>query len=65
MKYFIIPQSIANALGITAYRYGNAADGYLVNIGDLAVYGMEKALSEGAREVSEREATEFVNKNMR
>lgn len=63
MKYFIIPREIADELGISQYRYGNGAEGYLVNTGDLAVYGVERAIQNGAREITAREAKVFVNKN--
>ena len=62
-KYFIIPREVADELGISEYRYGNGADGYLVNIGDLAVYGVENALQKGAREITASEASEFANHN--
>jgi len=62
-KYFIIPKVIADELGISEYRYGNGSDGYLVNTGDLAVYGVERAIQNGAREITATEATEFVNHN--
>lgn len=62
-KYFIIPKEIADELGISEYRYGNGSDGYLVNTGDLAVYGVERAIQNGARERTATEATEFANRN--
>lgn len=62
-KYFIIPKEIADELGISEYRYGNGADGYLVNIGDLAIYGVENAIQDGAREITAKEAAEFANQN--
>jgi hypothetical protein len=61
--YFIIPKEIADELGISEYRYGNGADGYLVNAGDLAVYGIENAIQRGAREITAEEAKVFANKN--
>jgi len=61
--YYIIPKEVAEELGLKKYRYGNDSDGYLVNIGDLAVYGVEKALEKGAREITAREAAVFVDKN--
>jgi hypothetical protein len=63
MKYFIIPKEIANELNIDRYRHGNGADGYIVNSGDLAIYGVERAIEHGAREVTAEEAREFVNNN--
>ena len=62
-KYFIIPKEIADELGISEYRYGNGSDGYLVNTGDLAVYGVERAIQNGVREITATEATEFANHN--
>lgn len=62
-KYFIIPKEIADELGISEYRFGNGSDGYLVNAGDLAVYGVERAVENGAREITATEATEFANNN--
>ena len=62
-KYFIIPKVIAEELGISEYRYGNGSDGYLVNTGDLPVYGVERAIQNGAREITATEATEFANHN--
>lgn len=61
--YYIITEEVAAELGLKKYRYGNDSDGYLVNIGDLAVYGVEKALEKGAREITAREAAVFVDKN--
>ena len=62
-RYFIIPREIADELGISQYRFGNGTDGYLVNIGDLSVYGVEKAIEHGAREITAREAKVFANNN--
>lgn len=61
--YYIIPKSVADELGTGKCRYGNDADGYLVNIGDLIVYGVERAAALGAREITVQEAKEFVNQN--
>lgn len=64
MKYFIIPKEIAEELGLRPFRHGNGADGYLVNIGDLAVYGVEKAIDNGAREITAEEARKFIKINI-
>jgi len=61
--YYIIPKEVAGELGIEKYRHGNANEGYLVNIGDLTVYGVEKALEKGAREITVQEAKVFADKN--
>lgn len=64
MKYFIIPKEIADELGLSPFRHGNGANGYLVNIGDLAIYGVEKAVENGAREITVEEARKFVKINI-
>lgn len=60
MKYYIIPPSLAATLHISGYRHGNESAGYLCNIGDLAAYGPERAVAEGAQEITLQEAKQFV-----
>ena len=60
VRYFVISRGMADSLGLTPYRIGNGKQGYLVNVGDLVAYGVENALMDGAREVTEEEADEFV-----
>ena len=62
-KYYIIPEEMAVELCMTTYRLGNGADGFLVSAGDLSVYGEEKALENGAREITAKEAKAFANKH--
>ncbi len=61
-KYYVIPECIANELGLTPYRRHNENMEYLVNSGDLVVYGIEKAVDEGARELTVEEAKSFIKK---
>ena len=61
-KYYIIPEEMAVELCMTTYRLGNSAEGYLVSAGDLSVYGEEKALENGAREIKVKEAKAFASK---
>ena len=61
MQYYIITDRLAQELGLTKYRKGNATDGWLVNQGDLAVCGAERALAEGGIAISANEAKEFIN----
>lgn len=63
MKYYIITARQAEELSLKRCRAGNDCDGYLVNIGDLAVYGPERAVDDGAREVTIAEAKEFAKHN--
>lgn len=61
MQYYIISDSLAAELGLRKYRKGNATDGWLVNQGDLATIGTEKALEQGAMPVKDQEARKFIN----
>lgn len=60
MKYYIIPDSLAEELGLKKWRRGNVMDGWLVNQSDLAAVGVDNALNAGAIAITEREAREFV-----
>ncbi len=61
-KYYVIPENIAKELGLTPYRRHNENMEYLVNSGDLVVYGIEKAVDEGAMELTVEEAKTFIKK---
>lgn len=58
LKYYIISAEDARRLGVTAYREGNATDGYLVHAGDLSC--ATRDFYDRAIEVTEKEAVEFV-----
>ena len=62
MKYYLLPYLLAVRLGITDFRHGNSAIGYIATSGDLAAVGVESALAEGARELTEAEAMNIMNK---
>jgi hypothetical protein len=59
MKYYIVTAKLADRLGVKPYRFGNNTNGYLVNQSDLAVIGIEEAVNEGARGITEEEAKTF------
>ena len=61
MQYYIIPDSLAEELGLKKYRKGSASEGWLVNQGDIAWIGSKKALEQGTIAVNEQEAKYFVN----
>ena len=61
MQYYIIPDSLAEELGLKKYRKGSASEGWLVNQGDIACIGSKKALEQGTIAVNEQEARYFVN----
>ncbi len=60
MRYYIIPAPLAEQLSLTEYRRGNTEKGYVVTAGDLAAFGVEKAVGGGAQETTEKEARKFI-----
>lgn len=62
MDYFIIPNSLAERLGVKETRLGNNYVGYLVNSGDFAGMGSQEAVRLGARRVNIKEAKQFIDK---
>ncbi|MCH3994284.1 MAG: hypothetical protein LKE54_04405 [Prevotella sp.] len=61
MKYYLIPAKLADALNIKEFRKGNDEKGYIVTQGDLAVVGVDNAITDGAKEVTAREAKTIIN----
>lgn len=59
MKYYLISQEDAVALGVLDIRRGNEK-GYIVNEGDLAV---SKEIAGRAVEMSHSEAIDYIHKN--
>lgn len=62
MDYYIVQNALAERLGVKDLRQGNSNVGYLVNSGDFSGIGLQTAISQGARRVSEKEARQFVDK---
>lgn len=62
MDYFIIPNSLAERLGVKETRLGNNYVGYLVNSGDFAGMDSQEAVRLGARKVNIKEAKKFIDK---
>lgn len=61
MKYYLIPLLLAEQLNLTEFRKGGK-EGYIVTTGDLAAFGVERAIASGSVEVSEKQAKEYINK---
>lgn len=59
MKYYITTKELAEKIGVDHYRRGNS-EYCICNAGDFAAYGLQKAISEGAVEISAKEAKEFI-----
>lgn len=52
MNYYLTPQAIAEELNLTAIRKRTSEGIYLLSEYDLTSYGIEKAIAEGAVELS-------------
>lgn len=60
MKYYWITAELAEKLNVASYRKGSKDKGYLVTSGDLAAYGLYKAIDEGAKEFTDKDAQNFL-----
>ena len=63
MKYYLISQQLAETLNVTAFRHGGK-DGYVVTSADLAPFGIDKAIEDGATSMTEKKAIEYI-KNLK
>lgn len=52
MNYYLVPQSIAESLQLTRIRKSSAGGLFLLSEYDLQPYGIDRAISEGAMELS-------------
>ncbi len=58
---YSVPESIAGELNLTAYRAHDGKGHVLLSGRDLMIYGIEKAISEGAEELTAEEAKDKFN----
>ena len=61
MKYYLVPSLLAEQLNLTEFRMGGE-EGFIVTAGDLAAFGVERAIENGATEITEQQAKEYINK---
>lgn len=61
VKIYAVPGAIASELNLTDYRQTNGKGKYLLSQRDLRCYGIEKALEEGAVELTADEAKIMFN----
>lgn len=52
MNYYLVPTEIAEALGLTQLRKSTPGGMFLLSESDLVPYGVERAINEGAIELS-------------
>lgn len=52
MNYYLVPQTIAESLQLTRIRKSSAGGMFLLSEYDLQPYGIERAVEEGAMELS-------------
>ncbi|MBO4963685.1 MAG: hypothetical protein J6C65_01945 [Prevotella sp.] len=60
MMYALINAELAEILGLTDLRTGDKKSGYMVTVGDLAAYGAQRAVDEGAKLMTCKEAQSWV-----
>lgn len=61
MKYYLIPATDADMLGLTECRRGNQESGYVVTTGDLCTAPAD--MRDSATEMTEAEAVDYIMKN--
>jgi hypothetical protein len=59
-NYYLVPKSIADAIGLTEYRQSFGGK-YLLSEFDINSYGMDKAEAQGAEKISAERASELIN----
>ncbi len=60
-NYYLVPEAIAFGLGLKDFRTGDGKGNYILSQSDLDPYGIDKALVEGAREITSDEVNEIIN----
>lgn len=61
VKMYAVPGAIASELNLTDYRQTDGKGNYLLSQRDLRCYGIEKALEEGAVELTADKAKIMFN----
>ena len=59
--FYAVPESVAQALGLTELRRSDGNGYRLLSVGDLRPYGVELAVSDGATVVSAEEIADRFN----
>lgn len=60
-KIYSVPENIVSGLGLKKYRKGDGSGHYLLSALDLRCYGIDKALEDGAEELTAEQAKEKFN----
>lgn len=61
MTFYAVPEAIARELCLTQLRRSDGHGRYLLSQGDLRPYGIDKAVAEGARTVTDQEVQNMFN----
>lgn len=61
MTFYAVPEAIARELCLTQLRRSDGHGSYLLSQGDLRPYGIDKAVAEGARTVTDQEVQNMFN----
>lgn len=60
-NYYLVPESIVFGLGLKDFRAGDGKGNYILSQSDLDPYGIDKALDEGAKELTSDEVNGIIN----
>lgn len=61
VRMYSVPDATAEALGLSEYRKHDGEGHTLLSARDLSAYGVERAVAEGAMEITAEEAKEKFN----
>lgn len=61
VRMYSVPDAIAEALGLSDYRRHDKAGHTLLSARDIAAYGADRAVADGAKEITMEEAKENFN----
>ena len=60
-NYYLVPDAIVSGLGLKDFRIDDGKGNYILSQSDLDPYGIDKALNEGAKEITTDEVNEIIN----
>ena len=62
INYYLCPPAIVDSLKMKNFRIGDDSEGYILSSSDLAPYGIDKAIHDGASILPHDDASKLVKK---
>ena len=62
ISYYLCPPAIVDSLKMKSCRIGSDSEGYILSSSDLAPYGIDNAINDGASLLPHDDARKFVEK---